>query len=329
MDKNTISRLLAQVPQDKIGVVGDFCIDSYWEIQPELGEESIETGLKTIPVVNARYSLGGAGNIISNLRGIGLDRIPCFGVCGSDPFGLWMRNELIGKLPEYESELVEVNRKEYHTPVYCKPLAGGIEQSRIDLGNTPISDEEAEQVLVELEKFMPKLKVLIINEQIKNGLHNPRFRSGFAELVKRFSNRMYLVFDGRDYLDAYPGVTLKINAAAASLQAFGTSDVPPIKSGEELLKRFGKELVITDGENGCYVFEHDKTTFIPAICWDGPVDTVGAGDSFTAGFSYALAVGESLVTAADFGNCCSAITIRKLNQTGAPSKEELFSIVES
>jgi sugar/nucleoside kinase (ribokinase family) len=329
MDKNTISRLLAQVPQDKIGVAGDFCIDAYWEIRPELGEESIETGLKTVPVVNARYSPGGAGNIISNLRGIGLNRIPCFGVCGSDPFGLWMRRELIGKLPEYDEELVEVNRKDYHTPVYCKPLADGVEQSRIDLGNTPISDEEADKVLAGLEKFMPQLKVLIINEQLANGLHNARFRSGFAELVKRFSNRMHLVFDGRDYLDAYPGVTLKINASAASQQAFGRTDAPPVESGEELLKRSGHELVITDGKNGCYVFEHGKTTYIPAISWDGPVDTVGAGDSFTAGFSYALAVGESLVTAADFGNCCSGITIRKLNQTGAPSPEELFSIVKS
>ena len=87
-------------------------------------------------------------------------------------------------------------------------------------------------------------------------------------------------------------------------------------------------MVITDGKNGCYVFEHGKTTYIPAIRWDGPVDTVGAGDSFTAGFAYALSVGESLVTAADFGNCCSGITIRKLNQTGAPSREELFAITK-
>ena len=87
------------------------------------------------------------------------------------------------------------------------------------------------------------------------------------------------------------------------------------------------DLVITDGENGCYVFEHTQTTCIPAIPAPGPVDTVGAGDSFTAGFSYALAAGFSMVESAEFGNCCSAITIRKLNQTGAPSPAELQALL--
>ena len=328
MNKETIEYLLTARPQDKLGVLGDFCIDAYWEIHPERGEESLETGLKTIPVSSVRYSPGGAGNIVCNLRGIGIDRIPCFGVYGNDPFGLWMQRELVGALPEYAASLIEIDRTEYHTPVYCKPLADGIEQSRIDFGNTPISDSEADKLLAELEKRMPELKVLIINEQLENGIHSCRFRRGFAALVKRFEKRLKMVFDGRDFLDAYPGVILKINASAASYQAFGTPDAHPEKSGIELLKRSGRELVITDGKNGCYVFEHDRIVHIPAIRWDGPVDTVGAGDSFMAGFSYALAADVDLVTAAEFGNLCSAVTIRKLNQTGAPSPDELRALVQ-
>ena len=327
MNRETMECLLASCPQDKLGVLGDFCVDAYWEIHPERGEVSIETGLKTIPVSSVRYSPGGAGNIVSNLRGIGIDRIPCFGVVGNDPFGIWMQRELVGNLPEYSSAMLAIRRPEYHTPVYCKPLANGVEQSRIDFGNTPISDEEADKLLAELEKWMPQLKVLIINEQLDHGIHSNRFRRGFAELVKRFEKQLKMVFDGRDFLDAYPGVILKINASAASRQAFGKADAPPEESGRELLKRYGKELVITDGENGCYVFEHAKTVHIPAIRWTGPVDTVGAGDSFTAGFSYALAAEFDLVTAAEFGNLCSAVTIRKLNQTGAPSPDELRALV--
>ena len=76
------------------------------------------------------------------------------------------------------------------------------------------------------------------------------------------------------------------------------------------------------------MFEHDRIVHIPAIRWDGPVDTVGAGDSFMAGFSYALAADVDLVTAAEFGNLCSAVTIRKLNQTGAPSPDELRALVQ-
>jgi sugar/nucleoside kinase (ribokinase family) len=326
MDRNTLDKLLAALPQGKIGVLGDFCTDVYWDIQPELGEESIETGLKTIPVTQARYSLGGAGNIIANLRGIGLFAIPCFGVAGSDPFGIWMKRELSAGDPEMDNSFQLSSRAEYHTPVYCKPLANGVEQQRIDLGNTPVSDAEADKLLADLEKWMPRLQVLIINEQIQNGVHSERFRAGFAELVRRYEGKLRMVFDGRDFLDSYPGVTLKINASAASMLAFGESGHAAAESGKIILDRSGRELVITDGENGCYVFEHAQTTYIPAIPAPGPVDTVGAGDSFTAGFSWGLACGASLTDAARLGTCCSAVTVRKINQTGVPYPEEIFDL---
>ena len=76
MDKNIISNLLENVPQGKVGVLGDFCTDVYWDIVPERGEKSLETGLMTTPVSSARYSPGGAGNIIANLRGINMMKMP-------------------------------------------------------------------------------------------------------------------------------------------------------------------------------------------------------------------------------------------------------------
>ena len=48
MDKKNIEHLLNHVPQNLIGVLGDFCVDVYWELAPERGEISIETKLKTI-----------------------------------------------------------------------------------------------------------------------------------------------------------------------------------------------------------------------------------------------------------------------------------------
>ena len=327
MNKEIISGLLKNVPQGKVGVLGDFCTDVYWDIAPERGEESIETGLLTTPVTAARYSPGGAGNIIANLRGINMVKMPCFGAIGTDPFGLWLHHQLTFTVPEYADALLLVGREGYHSPVYCKPLLNGVEQSRIDLGDTPISDAEADELLAKIEKILPELKVLIVNEQIHNGIHTPHFREEFAKIVKKFASQVRFVFDGRDFLDAYPGVILKINAQAASGLAFGEAGHDPQSSGEAILAKSGEELVVTDGENGCYVFEHGKTTYIPAISYDGPVDTVGAGDSFTAGFAYALASGASMIHAACFGTCCSAVTIRKLNQTGAPSPQEILDLL--
>ena len=322
MDKEIIARLLGNVPQGTVGVLGDFCIDVYWELQPGAGEKSLETGLLTTPVADARYAPGGAGNIVANLRGLNVPDISCFGVVGRDPFGCWLRRQLNAPA------LLEINRSNYHTPVYCKPLLQGVEQSRIDLGNVPLTDAESRLLLEIIASELPKLKVLIINEQLSNGIHSPLFRQEFAKLLKEHRSQLRFVFDGRDHLDAYMGATLKINASAASKLAFGDSTHPPQESGAVILQRSGEELVITDGENGCFVFENNGAiTHIPAISYSGPTDTVGAGDSFTAGFAYALAAGATLRDAAMFGTCCSAVTIRKINQTGVPTPGEIMALL--
>ena len=326
MDKSAVKRLLSALPQGKVGVLGDFCCDVYWDIAPEKGEKSLETGLVTIPVVNARYAPGGAGNIVENLRGIGLTDIPVFGALGSDPFGLWLRRNLTCDFAQYNDALLDISRPDYATPTYCKPLLEGVEQPRIDLGNTPISDKEADQLLELLPSYLDKLAVLILNEQIPCSLHTPYFRKRLAEILT--ASGKTVVFDGRDYLDEYPGVTLKINANAASFLAFGVPGRHPEESGREIFRRNAVPLVITDGENGCYVFEEKRMVHLDAVKYSRPVDTVGAGDSFTAGFAYALACGSNLVEAAGLGTLCSAVTIRKLNQTGSPTPEELLALAD-
>lgn len=328
MDPKTLRRLLPPPPPGSVGVIGDFCVDVYWDLAPGRGEKSIETGLVTMPVDRARYSPGGAGNIVANLRGIGLAKIPCFGAAGRDPFGRWLAGELVGNAPEFAPAFRLIGRADYHTPVYCKPLLDGVEQNRIDLGNTVfLTEAETDLVLAELEARAGTLRVLIVNEQLAKGLHSPYFRQKFAAFVRAHSDIRF-VFDGRDGLDAYPGVTLKINAAAASTLAFGTSDRPPEEAGRAILARSGAELVVTDGEKGCWVFAASGVTHIDAIPAPGPVDTVGAGDSFTAGFAYALANGADLTDAAGFGNACSAVTIRKINCTGVPTPEELLAVIQ-
>jgi sugar/nucleoside kinase (ribokinase family) len=54
------------------------------------------------------------------------------------------------------------------------------------------------------------------------------------------------------------------------------------------------------------------------------VDICGAGDSFSAGASLALAVTESPIEAARFGNLVASITIMKKG-TGTASPQEILA----
>ena len=70
-----------------MAVAGDFCLDSYWQLDDGPGEISIETGLAVHRVASQRYSPGGAGNVVANLIALGVGHVRALGVYGGDPFG--------------------------------------------------------------------------------------------------------------------------------------------------------------------------------------------------------------------------------------------------
>ena len=75
MNTTDIDTILTRFAGIRIGVIGDFCLDAYWEVDPRRSETSVETGLPTRPVRTQRYSLGGAGNVASNLKAMGVANV--------------------------------------------------------------------------------------------------------------------------------------------------------------------------------------------------------------------------------------------------------------
>jgi sugar/nucleoside kinase (ribokinase family) len=68
---------------------------------------------------------------------------------------------------------------------------------------------------------------------------------------------------------------------------------------------------------------------VPALPVTPPIDTVGAGDSFLAALTTALAAGANPIEAARLGHFAAAVTIRKLGITGTASPEEILSVAET
>lgn len=65
-------------------------------------------------------------------------------------------------------------------------------------------------------------------------------------------------------------------------------------------------LVVTVGERGCLAFERDGDALQAPALPVSAIDTVGAGDAFSAGLCAALAEGASLREALELGNACGA-----------------------
>lgn len=76
-----------------------------------------------------------------------------------------------------------------------------------------------------------------------------------------------------------------------------------------------KLLVATDGPRGGRWWGESEGSWAPAALPGPPVDSYGCGDSFAAGFTYALAAGRPVGDAARLGAECGA---RALTRAGAP-----------
>lgn len=68
----------------------------------------------------------------------------------------------------------------------------------------------------------------------------------------------------------------------------------------ELFKYGVKTVVITDGRNGAQAYDGKRLYFCPVITHK-KVDTLGAGDAFSSGFTSARILGEDLKTALKYG----------------------------
>jgi len=200
MDFIKLRRALTALPEVRICVVGDVCLDAYWTIDRTRSEESLETGLQTEPVREQRYYPGGGANVAMNLRALGVGRVMQFGVVGHDPFGGWLSRSLEGAGIDTSGVLVQST--DWATQVFVKPHEDGSEQARIDLGNWNELLGATRQALLEaVGAALPLTDFVVINEQAWRGVHtSPEFRKALQDLVCSHTPGRAII-DIRHYID--------------------------------------------------------------------------------------------------------------------------------
>jgi len=331
MKKVQLQEILRDIRSVKIAVIGDFCLDAYWFIDESMGEISVETNLVTRPVRQQQYSLGGAGNVTNNLAAMGVGDVRAFGVIGTDPFGAEMVR--IMNTTGIKTGNLIVQEEAWHTHTYSKPYAGGIELNRFDFGNFNIlSENTADQLIHNLIVEIPEIDIVIINQQVPSGIHIPYFKKLLLGVIRKFPARIF-VTDSRNYNDFYDGTIRKMNETEAA-RLCGITKSPDesvpynevVIHAKSLYERYGKPLFITRGSKGSLTIDHTGISDIPGLMIISKVDTVGAGDSYLAGASSALAAGYDMEAAAMIGTFVSGVTVQKLYQTGTATPEEIMQI---
>lgn len=89
-----------------------------------------------------------------------------------------------------------------------------------------------------------------------------------------------------------------------------------------------KHVIIKDGKHGCYIKSANIEERLPAYINHEPVDTIGAGDSFVAGFIYGLLKGLNPIESANFANATAAISVSAAGATnGVRSKQQVLDFI--
>jgi len=327
-----IRALMKRIRGVKVAVFGDFCVDAYWAIDSSFKETSIETGKMIQHIREQRYSPGGAGNVVVNLRALGVEQVETFGVIGPDPFG----QKLLKTFEELgvAASGMLVQSREWDTPVYGKPLLDGAETERMDFGAfNALHEETWQRLLNSLEAAGKRLDFLIVNQQLLSGWCNETRAMALSRSIQTNWQGRNLV-DTRHFMHLFGGATQKINEYEAASLVGRKLELNDVLGDDESLilaqqaAEHGEGLLfLTRRNRGLMVCHRKEVHPIPGILILGPTDTVGAGDTVTAALAGCLASGIHGVQAACFANLAAAITVQKINQTGTATESELVQAV--
>ena len=331
MTRARFTEILDRMPQVQAGILGDLCLDGYWNVDMRKSSLSRETPFFPMPVTGERYSPGGAGNVACNLQALMQHSPAVLGVTGDDWRGSILRDVL--KKQGISTEHI-VSSASASTNTYIKPMRHGygayaVESERLDFVNSAvICGEDEESILESLKEMEKRLDVLCVSDQMEFGCITPRVREALIDMGRR---GMRIIVDSRDRIGLYSHVLLKPNELEAARALDGSA---PLQEGAgldelssiaaKLAEKTQSNVLLTMGGSGCMYVSGGEGRVCPAFRAEGPLDICGAGDTFMSALACAWAAGAQMDEAMQIANLASSITIRKIGVTGTATREELI-----
>jgi rfaE bifunctional protein kinase chain/domain len=336
--ESRLRQLLDTFPKLRLGVVGDFFLDAYYDCDPQLDELSLETGRTCYQVVRTRRQAGAAGTVAANLVALGVGQVEAVGFCGDDGEGYELCRAMQGLGLNLDGFF---RRPDRFTPTYGKPcyvdgtrpgMPVREELERLDTKNRKPTPRDLQDLLIaHLEKQLPKWQGVVLLDQVSEpgcGVLTPRVRRFLAEEARRRPKQIFLA-DSRQLIGLFRQVLVKPNQFEAARALGQRGKRPPSLRASTshalaLSRRTGQPVFLTLGEKGMLVAQKNRVEHIDAFRVTGPIDTVGAGDSASAALLAALSARAELTEAAQLANLVASITIQQLGTTGTASPAQIL-----
>ncbi len=300
--------LLAQFPLRRILVLGDIMVDEY--ISGTVSRISPEAPVPVLEVEEENVRLGGAANVVANIRALG-GQADLVGVVGADAMGDRLIQEIEQIGVKSDGIVVDHSRR---TTLKTRVVARGHHVVRFDRECT---EELGGDIRGEVEELVQDrltgADALIISDYGK-GVITGRLLERMLPLAR--THGVLSVVDPKiNHFELYRQVTVLTPNRREAAVAWGS----PIRNEEEVVLA-GRHLVntleaqavlITRGSKGMSLFEADgRVHHIPAVAKE-VFDVTGAGDTVVGAMALALGSKATMVEAAQISNYAAGVVVGK------------------
>ncbi|MBT9587849.1 D-glycero-beta-D-manno-heptose-7-phosphate kinase [bacterium] len=306
-------------------VVGDLMLD-HW-VWGNVSRISPEAPIPVVDVQRYTYTPGGAANVVTNLRELGVP-VKLVGVVGRDDSGRRLRALLRREGADVSGVLTDTARP---TTLKTRIVAHSQQMVRADFeSREPISENVERELLEKIALLLPQVQLVVFSDYDK-GLFQSRFVTALLELANEAGIR---VIGGPKpaNLKRFAGAHLVTLNAKEATQASGHPTLPQsslLMAGQELLHQLpGSHVLVTRGEHGMALFEHGGTVHHQPALATQVFDVSGAGDTVLSTLAWTLAAGATPAQAIEVASHAAAVVVRKVGTATASPSEILGSVGE-
>lgn len=331
MDNEKLIGLIKKLNEAKILVVGDLALDEM--VYGDTERISREAPVIILQHTHTKFILGGASNAAHNVSEINGGKVSVIGIIGDDYQAEDLKKAFEEANINCSSLIVDKNRKTITKTRISGSCSHSITQQivRIDRQtNSPISKETEEKLIEEIKKLVPKHDAVILSDYHIGTLTDNVIK---AAVESAEANGKKIIVDAQRDLNRYKGITSMTPNLPDTQKHVGfylRSKEDFLKAGTKLIEETSApSVLITCGAEGMVVVEKGgKYTHIPVFNKAEVFDVTGAGDTVTAVYSLALAIGADPVYAAIIGNIAAGIVVKQFGCATTSIDEILASVPE-
>ena len=293
----------------KIAIIGDMMLDCYY--WGEVKRISPEAPVPVVEVGEEFYRFGGAANVALNILKLGGVPIP-IGVIGYDNNGTIFTSLLAENNIESEGLIVDESRP---TTSKTRVIAHDQHVVRIDKENKDYLNGNIQNKLFNyFRKHMDSFDGLILQDYNK-GVLSPSLIEKIISLANEHS--LLITVDPKfNNFFCYKNVTVfKPNRKEAEdvLGIKIKTDEDIISAGNKILENIkAKYVLLTLGEGGISVFEHDKKVNRMPTKARKVADVSGAGDTVISTLTMALAAKADIYEASFLANYAGGLVCEEV-----------------